>query len=363
MPSPVFYDPNRKRWKRLRWALDIAGVLASLLVVVFIVSIVRNTNVPSLGLIEAKKPYKAFKENQKRKYLRKAGAHRKTKNAPSQVVLNSTEGIRAAFYVDWDAASFSSIKQYYPQIDLLFPEFLHVLTPDGHLQGVTAENKLFDVMDAAGKPRPVDDKLMPFLKAEKAETEVFPLVNNFDPIANEWKSDIGDFLNDPDSRAHFRRQIETFLATDRYRGLTLDFEDFPVDAMPGYHALVSEMAQELHSGGKKLYLAVPANNPDFDYKGVAHDADGLILDELRRALSRERGRTGGLAGLVRRQPEDRSEADPAQQADCRDQQLRVRVDDDGQIQASTSGAYRERAGGVDERGGSRTPMWSWMATR
>lgn len=106
MPSPIFYDPERKRWRRLRLALDVGGVLASLLIAFFIVSIVRDTNVPSLGLIEAKKPYHAVKENQKRKYQRKAGAHRKTKNAPSQVVLNSTEGIRAAFYVDWDAASF-----------------------------------------------------------------------------------------------------------------------------------------------------------------------------------------------------------------------------------------------------------------
>ena len=108
MPSPIFYDPNRKRWRRLRLALDITGVLASLLIAFFIVSIVRNTNVPSIGLTEVKKPYHALKDNQKRKYLRKAGAHRKTKAAPSQVVLNSTEGIRAAFYVDWDAASFSS---------------------------------------------------------------------------------------------------------------------------------------------------------------------------------------------------------------------------------------------------------------
>jgi cellulose synthase/poly-beta-1,6-N-acetylglucosamine synthase-like glycosyltransferase/spore germination protein YaaH/peptidoglycan/xylan/chitin deacetylase (PgdA/CDA1 family) len=276
MPRPVFYDPDRKRWRRLRTALDITGVLASLLIAFFIVSIVRSTDVPSLGLTEAKKPYRALKELHKRKYFRKTGTHRKTQNAPSQVVLNKSEGIRAAFYVDWDAASFSSIKQYFPQIDLLFPEFLHVLSDDGHIQGVTQENKLFDVLDAAGKARPVDDKLMPFLRQEKAETEVFPLVNNFDPIANEWK-DIGGFLNDPNARAQFRKQVDTFLATDHYRGLTLDFEDFPVDAMPGYLALVNELAQDMHAAGKKLYLAVPAKNTDFDYEHVSQAADGLIV--------------------------------------------------------------------------------------
>ena len=276
MPRPIFYDPERKRWRRLRLALDITGVLASLLIAFFIVSVVRSSNVPSLGLTEAKKPYHAFTENQKRKYVRKASTHRKTKNAPSQVVLNTQEGIRAAFYVDWDAASFSSLKQYFPQLDILFPEFLHVLSEDGHVQGVTQENKLFDVFDANGKPRPVDDKLMPFLRQEKAETEVFPLVNNFDPVANDWK-DISGFLNDAHARTLFRKQLDAFLATDRYRGITLDLEDFPVDAMGGYRALVSELAQDLHAGGKKLYLSVPAKNDDFDYKGVAQMADGLII--------------------------------------------------------------------------------------
>jgi cellulose synthase/poly-beta-1,6-N-acetylglucosamine synthase-like glycosyltransferase/spore germination protein YaaH/peptidoglycan/xylan/chitin deacetylase (PgdA/CDA1 family) len=291
MLRPIFYDPDRKRWRRLRMALDITGVLASLLIAFFIISIVWNTNVPSIGLTEAKKPYKAFKESQKRKYVRKVGAHRKTKAAPSQVVLNATEGIRAAFYVDWDAASFSSIKQYYPQIDLLFPEFLHVLTPDGHLQGVTVENKLFDVLDPNGKSRPVDDKLMPFLKAEKADTEVFPLVNNFDPIENDWK-DIGEFLNDPAARQKFRKEIDTFLTTDKYRGITLDFEDFPVEAMPGYEALVAELYQDMHASGKKLYLSVPAKNEDFDYKNVAKNADGMIL------MNYDEHYPGGAAGPV-----------------------------------------------------------------
>ena len=105
------------------------------------------------------------------------------------MVLNSDEGIRGAFYVQWDAASFASLKEYYPQIDLLFPEWMHVLTADGRLQAVTELNTLFDIIDDKGKPRPIDDKVMPFLKGEKAQTEVFPLVNNFDPITNKWNPD------------------------------------------------------------------------------------------------------------------------------------------------------------------------------
>ncbi len=54
------------------------------------------------------------------------------------------------------------------------------LTADGRLQSVTEINTLYDLMDK-GKPRPVDEKVMPFLKGEKAQTEVLPLVNNFRP--------------------------------------------------------------------------------------------------------------------------------------------------------------------------------------
>ena len=99
------------------------------------------------------------------------------------MALNTDEGIRAAFYVPWDAASFSSLREYARQIDLLYPEWLHVLTPDGHVQGVETEQQAFHVVQD-GTVHPVDDKVMPFLKSEDTGMEVFPLVNNFD--GTDW---------------------------------------------------------------------------------------------------------------------------------------------------------------------------------
>ena len=82
------------------------------------------------------------------------------------MVLNTDEGIRAAYYVTWDAASFVSLKQYYSQIDLLFPEWLHVLTPDGHIQSVDDTNRLFPVIQNDRVHSP-DDRVMPFLRVKK----------------------------------------------------------------------------------------------------------------------------------------------------------------------------------------------------
>ena len=164
------------------------------------------------------------------------------------------------------------------EFDLLFPEWMHVLTPDGRLQAVTEMNTLYDVMDEKGKPRPIDDKVMPFLKGEKAQTEVFPLVNNFDPITNEWRPELtAQFLADPAARQRFRSELMAFLATDQYKGLTLDIEAVPETSRNDYHALVQELYDDLRARGMKLYIAVPVNDKEFDYAGIAEISDGLIL--------------------------------------------------------------------------------------
>jgi len=274
----IFYDAKRKRWRRLRIILDTSVIVITLLVIFFVVTILRGSSVPGVTLPEIKKPYHALKDNQKRKPTRAQNTHRKTKRPASQVVLNSDEGIRGAFYVKWDAASFASLKEYYPQIDLLFPEWLHVLTADGRLQAVTELNTLYDVMDEKGKARPVDDKVMPFLKGEKAQMEVLPLVNNYDPITNEWRPELtAQFLASPAARQRFRGELMTFLATDQYKGITLDIEAVPENSRADYRELVQELYDELHAKGLKLYVAVPVNDREFEYAAVSGISDGLIL--------------------------------------------------------------------------------------
>jgi cellulose synthase/poly-beta-1,6-N-acetylglucosamine synthase-like glycosyltransferase/peptidoglycan/xylan/chitin deacetylase (PgdA/CDA1 family)/spore germination protein YaaH len=280
MVQPVFFDPRQSRWKRLRRLFDVLGITISLLVIFFVYSALRSEPLPDLLLPALKRPFHALseKEKAKAKERRRLAAlqrgHRKSKKAPSQIKLNSEEGIRAAFYVPWDAASFSSLREYARQIDLLYPEWLHVLTPDGRLQSVDEQtNKFFDVVQGS-KVRAVDDKVMPFLKSEETGMEVFPMVNNFDGI--DW-IDISAFLNDPAARARFRQQIAAFLATDKFRGLMVDFEDFPRKGQPGYLALLNELSGDLHAKSLKLYVSVQSRNTDFNYPAVAARVDGVVV--------------------------------------------------------------------------------------
>src|SRR5579864_3933783 len=152
MTQPVFYDPRRARWKRLRRAFDAVAVTVSSVIIFFAYTALRDEPLPELLFFPQKRAFKALKENEKERAkdrAKKAAArsHRRSKLAASQVTLNQEEGIRAAFYVPSDAASFSSLRSFARQIDMLYPDWLHVLSPDGRLQGVDDQtNKFFDVV-------------------------------------------------------------------------------------------------------------------------------------------------------------------------------------------------------------------------
>src|SRR5258708_38128895 len=254
-----------------RWA----ALAFSFLLTFFIYSALRGEPLPDLSWLIEKRPYHPLIEDEKVKgrekrrlaTLARAGHRRQPRKAPSQLTLNSQQGVRAAFYVSWDAASFSSLREYARQIDLLFPTWLQVLSADGHLRAVNPEtNTMFDVVQGQ-TVHPVDDKVMPFLKAEGTNMEVFPVVQNFD--GTDFVPGISDFLNNPQARARFRREIGIFLASDRYRGLMVDFESFPKKAQPGYVALLRELSSDLHGGRLKLYVTVHARNQAYDSKALS----------------------------------------------------------------------------------------------
>jgi cellulose synthase/poly-beta-1,6-N-acetylglucosamine synthase-like glycosyltransferase/spore germination protein YaaH/peptidoglycan/xylan/chitin deacetylase (PgdA/CDA1 family) len=298
MAKQVFYDPNQARWRRIRRVFDAAALAFSFLLIFFIYSVLRSEPLPGLSWLSEKKPYHALKENEKAKAREKrrlatvarAGHRRQPRKSPSQLTLNSAQGVRAAFYVSWDTASFSSLREYARQIDLLFPTWLQVLNADGRLQGVDPQtNDMFDVVHGQ-TVHAVDDKVMPFLKSEGTSMEVFPVVQNFD--GTDFVPGITGFLNNPQARARFRHEVGVFLASDHYRGLMVDFESFPKKGQRGYVALLRELASDLHANGMKLYVSVQVRNEDYDYKAISSAVDGVVI------MNYDEHYPGGTPGAV-----------------------------------------------------------------
>ena len=285
MSKQVFYDPQRKRWKRLRRVFDVLAVTGVAVGAIFAVSLARMTPLPELLLAKPRHHDMPLRvEAPARGAKPRRSAHRRTDLKPSDVILNSGEGLRAAYYVDDDEASYSSLRQHIRQIDLLFPWWLHVIRADGKLTSYSLDKRPFDVVDSAGV-HPVDheDRVANVIRKvadDPSPAEIFPLVSNFDEGKNEWVPSIGDFLADPDARSNFLKQIDRFLAANpSYRGISLDFEEIPPAAQQGYMALLGAMYADFHAPGRnlRLYVNTPVGDDDYDLKYMADHSDGLLL--------------------------------------------------------------------------------------
>ncbi len=143
----------------------------------------------------------------------------------------------------------------------------------------------------------VDEMVMPLIKAEKANTEVFPLVNNYDPTRNVWLENVGAFLMDPQARENFRAQLAKFLAAGDYPGVSLDLENIPSSAQPGFRALIAELDADLRPG-KRIYINVPVDDDDYDLKFIAQHTDGVILMNYDQHESESGPGPIAAAGLV-----------------------------------------------------------------
>ena len=277
----IFFDPQRKRWKRLRRILDVAAVLSTLVLVGFIFNVMRSQHLPELLLPTPKHNFKALPEAPLLRASRNSRpARRKTGRKPSEIPLNSGEGLRAAYYVQDDPASYASLKEHIHQIDLLFPQWLHATSPSGTLMATNNDtHREYPVVEGATVHDPDDgDKVKHVILEAREDTEVFPHLNNFNAPAGAWDSSFGDVLKDPARRATLRQQIVRLLTSyPAYRGLSLDFESLPDSASPAYMAFIHELYGDLHPRDLRLYVNTAVSTPDADLKLIAANSDGVIL--------------------------------------------------------------------------------------
>jgi cellulose synthase/poly-beta-1,6-N-acetylglucosamine synthase-like glycosyltransferase/peptidoglycan/xylan/chitin deacetylase (PgdA/CDA1 family)/spore germination protein YaaH len=278
----IFFDPQRKRWKRLRLIFDVTAVIFTLVLALFIFNVLRYQQLPELLLATPRHNYKAlpYRNEVLNGVKPPRPARRKTNRKPSDIPLNSGEGLRAAYYVADDPASYSSFKEHIHQIDILFPQWLHIDAPEPTLLAINGDNHHeYPVIDGNTVHDPDElNKVKRTILVAKEDTEVFPHLNNFNPKTLSWDPAVQGILDDPDKRTALCQQIVRFLtAYPAYRGLSLDIENLPDEASPGYISFIHELYTDLHQLKLRLYVNTQVLTTDDDFKGIAANSDGLIL--------------------------------------------------------------------------------------
>ncbi|MGA3292818.1 MAG: glycosyltransferase [Candidatus Acidiferrales bacterium] len=256
--KPIFYDEERRRWRRTRLALEIAGGVFTLVLVVFLLNVGRNPALPELLRSDTHASLRTIRSKS-----RKTPRGRKRKVAALGKVPQNYDPLRAAFYVSDDYTSLASLQLHYHDLDLLIPEALHAVSADGTLNA---------------EPDPKLAVFLQSLKARNVDLPVMSMVNDYDAKQNTWcPPGTLEMLANPAARERLATQLEEFADAEHQPGIVVDFESLPESSMQDFQHFVHDLSTAVHARGLKLMVALPAADWSYDYKYLASQTDAIIL--------------------------------------------------------------------------------------
>ncbi|HXX71564.1 MAG TPA: glycosyltransferase, partial [Candidatus Acidoferrum sp.] len=260
--KPIFYDQERRRWRRTRLALEVAGSLFTLVLVIFLANVVRNPELPNLLRPDTHEGLHALPSKQKTGVVRRS---RKRKVAALGHVPQNYDPLRAAFYVSDDYTSLASLQLHYHDLDLLIPEALHAVSADGTLVADQDQNLATFLQHLSKRSPPV-------------ELPVMAMVNNYDAVQNQWcPPGFLQMLTNPAARARLATQLEDYADAEHQSGIVVDFESLPASSQKDFQSFIHDVALDLHSKNLKLMVGLPAADWSYDYRYFASQADAIIL--------------------------------------------------------------------------------------
>src|ERR1700733_10779179 len=253
--KPIFYDQERRRWRRTRRVLEIVGGLFTLVLIVFIINVFRKPELPDILAAATHWSVHAIPAKLKPKVVRQG---RKRKVAALGKIPQNYDPLRAAFYVSYDSTSLASLQQHYHDIDLLIPEALHAVSVDGHL----------DVEQ--------DPKLVSWIQTSQVELPIMPMVNNYD--GKDWLiKEMAEMLANPAARQKLAKSRTDSATAQHDPGIVVDFEQVPDSSQQDFARFIGDLGSDLHAANLKLMVALPAADWSYDYKTLANEADAVIL--------------------------------------------------------------------------------------
>ena len=258
--KPIFYDQDRRRWRRTRRVLEIVGGLFTIVLVIFLINVGRNPELPDILRADTHGGLHAIRAHLP--LLKpKATRGRKRKIAALGKIPQNYDPLRAAFYEEDDASSLASLQLHYHDIDLLIPDSLHAAWTDGHLE-IDRNTKL--------------NAWMKSMQATGLELPIMSMVNNYN--GKDWAiKDMAEMLAQPVARARVTKELTDFATQQRQPGIVVDFEQVPKSSMEDFQHFIHDLGESLRAANLKLMIALPAADWSYDYKYLAAQTDAMIL--------------------------------------------------------------------------------------
>src|SRR5208282_487592 len=277
--KPIFYDSEKVRWRRTRRILEVSGLLLTLLLIYFFVTVAGSVELPSSLLPDTRPAYHAAKKKNGKVLNAREGRHLRV--ARIGQIPAGYDPLRAAFYVSWDANSLASLKKHYKDIDLLIPEQLHGVTADGAITIVDyTHNQTRPVKATPGEAISLlkGDELHQWMHSlnPPVELPMMGMLDNYDGAV--WRIDeMAALLANPSARHFLIQNVTEYAVLAHQSGIVVDFEEVPDASQVHFKQFAAELATSLHSANLKLMIALPARDDDYDYEYFGKQCDAIIL--------------------------------------------------------------------------------------
>ncbi len=267
--SPVFYDPDRKRWKYYKWTVATVSFILTVAFIATVFSVAKIGELPSLPLSNPVSVYRerpiTFKSTgNKVKTQLNANSPVNNKNSnSSNIVPSNYKPKLMVFYVNWDDTSLTSLKTNIGNIDELVPEWIHLSDEQGNI-AVDDQDRQNLAMD--------------FIKSNRPDLPITPLINNYDSNTQSWNGDkLGKMLGDPGNRTNNINKILEFVQSNKFSGISIDYESVPKNAQPDLLLFMKELYSKFHPLGLEVSMNIPVDDNNFNTKSLAEVSDFLIL--------------------------------------------------------------------------------------
>jgi poly-beta-1,6 N-acetyl-D-glucosamine synthase len=286
--TQVFHTDSPSRWQRVKWSSRLLILFLILGIVVIIIAL-SHVNLPMLprmlnaqekqvlldtnnswltGNSKIAKQYGGFRKfiNEKEIYNQGAFPIPKRFRKQNGVIVHADSnfysfqkfpaGIRAAFFVDWDAQSYSSLELNISHLNMVVPEWIF-LDPNTDTIYTKIDQQAVDLM-------------------KRSEVKIVPLLTN--AIGEVFHGDIVHrIINDPKKKERLINDVIKLLQKNNFAGINIDFEELKEAKNETLVAFQKELYQKLHAKGLLVTQNVEPFNDDYNFSELANYNDYLFL--------------------------------------------------------------------------------------
>lgn len=290
--SPVFHDPEGRRWRRVRRLWLVASIAVTALAAIFIASVLANPVLPSFNLrsltslphaVELKPKRPNIPANLSERKARKAQAevqralattkyvvpakrrsHIPVVPAPPAVpapIVPATRPLSVGFFINWDESSYESLKRNLDHLDWVIAEW----------------SRLRDVPDGTNPlATDVHAPALNWIRLNRPEVRILPLVQNV--VNGKWDGDLlARSLADEPHRQLLISALTTFVQDNKFAGICVDFEEPPTGSQANLLTFMQELHAAFSAKGLVVVQAVPFDDAEWNYKAYAAANDYLIV--------------------------------------------------------------------------------------